>query len=283
MNYYPIVVLYNTSIEESLTCCQLIEINLDSIHPVIVDNSDSDFGNKRLASERKWLYLSMGGNVGLSKAYNNALDNLQNNGLLDDSIVVLLDDDSRISLEFFRTLDSAVVNNPQVDIFCPAIRGQDGNFYSPNSYGLIKSHQIRSAEQEVPQRYFNAINSCTAVRGTVYKSYRYDERLFLDQVDHKFFEDQRKAGCVFMKIGITVEHNFSLQEDVSNVTGKRRRYELLVDDFLTFSSRSRIRMMLGYLKVFGWSIKETLLFRDPSWISWFLKQIYRWSSNGIRM
>lgn len=261
----------------------MIDINFDSIHPIIVDNSDSDFANKRLASERKWLYLSMGGNVGLSKAYNNALDNLESNGLLDNSIVILLDDDSRISLEYFKTLNYAVLNNPQVDIFCPAIRGQDGNFYSPNSYGLIKSHQIHSAEQEVPQRRFNAINSCTAVRGAVYKSYRYDERLFLDQVDHKFFEDQRRAGRVFMKIDIVIEHNFSLQEDASNAAGKRKRYELLVDDFLTFASRSHIRMTLGYLKVFGWSIKETFLFRDPGWIPWFFKQIYQWASNGIRM
>lgn len=274
------VVLYNVTVQDSKTCEALEEVVGHPIDVLIIDNSTKPYGNEAACEELGWHYLSMHGNAGLSKAYNAGLDLLKRHGY--SGVIILLDDDSNITQAYFDELERDVRNHPDVDIFCPPIRAQDGKFYSPNSYGLIKSHQMHRATDDVPQKHFNAINSCTAIRSYVFDDYRYDERLFLDQIDHKFFEDQRRLGRKFMKMGTVINHEFSLQE-VKDVQSIERRYSILVPDFLTFSSRNWFRMLLGYLKVFGWAVREYRHTHDRSIFGWFRQTTRDWREHGERL
>lgn len=279
-HFYAFVVLYNMSVQDSKTCGALKGITGHSIDVLVIDNSTKPYGNDVACKEVGWYYLSMHGNAGLSKAYNSGLDLLRERGHA--GVVILLDDDSNITQAYFDELENDVREHSDVDIFCPPIRAQDGKFYSPNSYGLIKSHQMHEATDYIPQRHFNAINSCTAIRSYVFDDYRYDERLFLDQIDHKFFEDQRRLGRKFMKMGTVINHEFSLQE-VKDVQSIERRYSILVPDFLTFSSRNWFRMLLGYLKVFGWAVREYRHTGDRSIFGWFQQAVKEWNNNGQRL
>lgn len=281
--FIPIIVLHNTIIADSCTCRNLECIQEQGICPLIVDNSTVLLGNAEHAAQKFWHYISMDGNKGLSVAYNAALDLIASKWGLDNVVIILLDDDSEINEAYFSTLRKAIADHPDVDIFAPVIQGQDGSYYSPNSYGKIKSHQLKAVSDIIPQSKFNAINSCTAIRGGVFSSYRFDTRLFLDQVDHKFFEDQRHKGTRFQKLDIVIRHNFSLQESSTNPEAHRKRYEILVRDFLTFSSRSRGRLTLGVVKVLYWSIRESLNYRNPGWLPWFIRQMLKWAKNGNRL
>lgn len=279
-HFYAFVVLYNMAVEDSKTCTALEHIEGHLIEVLILDNSTKDYGNEVTAKRNNWHYLSMHGNAGLSKAYNAGLDLMKQCN--DSGVIILLDDDSNITQAYFDELEQDIASHPDVDIFCPPIRAQNGKFYSPNSYGLIKSHQMHRESDVVPQRHFNAINSCTAIRSYVFDDYRYDERLFLDQIDHKFFEDQRRRGRAFMKMNTIIDHEFSLQE-ISDVKSIERRYSILVPDFLTFSSRNLFRMFLGYVKVFGWAVREYRHTRDSSLFGWFKQVTSEWNKNGKRL
>ena len=68
------IVIYNKSIENSITCKNILSFNEDSIEILIVDNSTSNYGNKTYCEKKNIKYISMGGNQGLSKAYNAAID-----------------------------------------------------------------------------------------------------------------------------------------------------------------------------------------------------------------
>ncbi len=205
MNFYVGVVLYNKDIRESLTCKQLLGIRQHNTKIYILDNSTIQNSNELYALKYQWIYINMGGNAGLSKAYNCFLEQLP----VEDGVVIFLDDDTAIIQEYFDELEMAVSMYKDCDIFTPIIIGNDKKIWSPNRAGFLKNSFITDVKEKISDTEYNAINSGTAVRKSVLNNYRYDERLFLDQVDHKFYYDQRKAQRRFYKMQTVILQNFS--------------------------------------------------------------------------
>ena len=268
--FYAVVVLYNTTVEDSLTCKKLREIKKHDISVFIVDNSTKDMNNIEMAKKYGWTYMDMHGNVGLSKAYNKVLEKLKN----EIGIIIWFDDDTNINQEYFDVLDKEANSNPDVSVFAPMIQGQDGRFWSPNEARFFKNKQLKNCEDEISNESFNAINSCTAVRLNIYENYRYDERLFLDQVDHSFFYDMRNRNIKFYKLNIIIHHNFSLKSKQKSIEDIKKRYEIMIPDYLTFCSKSVVRIMLGMIKVIGWGIRESFNYKDISFILWCIRKAF---------
>lgn len=268
IDYYAVVVLYNTFVDDSVTINNLRKIKSHQIHIVVLDNSTRDLNNGITVMKNGWSYLSMQGNAGLSKAYNKALDYLIN----EDGIVIWFDDDTNVTQEYFDILEKSVLEYKECDIFVPIIQGQDGRFWSPNEARFFKNKQMKSPTQIIPNEKINAINSCTAVRLKVYESYRYDERLFLDQVDHNFFEDQRKLKRKIKVLNVVIHHNFSTKSRMKNIETVKARYKIMIPDFLTFCSKTKYRYFLGLIKVAGWGVKEAIKYRKLSFFLWTLKE-----------
>ena len=65
-----IIVIYNTSCSDSISYQRLKEYG---VRMIICDNSTSDYGNQKIVEADGNVYINMGGNKGLSKAYNAAL------------------------------------------------------------------------------------------------------------------------------------------------------------------------------------------------------------------
>lgn len=266
-NFYAVVVIYNTNIKESTTLNNLQKITCYEIKKIVVDNSTQDMGNENECKKRDWAYISMNGNAGLSRAYNKALDSIKDNG----AIVIWFDDDTSVTQKYFDILNTEANKNENVDIFAPIIQGQDGKFWSPNEYHYLKNKQLKSVKQRINNNRFNAINSCTAVRMLVYKNYRYTEKLFLDQVDHQFFEDQRCLKRKFEKLDVVIQHNFSMKSKMENIEKVKTRYAIMIPDFLFFCKKSMMRYLLGLVKIAGWGIKESLRYKKPSFFFWCLR------------
>lgn len=278
-DFYAVIVLYNMNLKDSITCQNILKIKNHRIHTIIVDNSTCKNNNKKLCEANNFVYLSMHGNKGLSKAYNKALDYLNDKR----GIVIWLDDDSKITQQYFDELEDAADTHPDVDIFVPVIMGQDGKFWSPNRARFLKNKQLKIPEETIKDSEFNAINSCTASRLRIFKSYRYDERLFLDQVDHNFCREQRKMGRHFLKLDCVIHHNFSTKNKKSNYEKLLKRYSIMIPDYLMYCSfyGNKAYHYLGYIKVIGWGIRESYKCHNPTFLVWCCKQIKYWEKRHM--
>ncbi|MBM9561370.1 glycosyltransferase [Limosilactobacillus fermentum] len=276
LKLYAVVVLYNTSITNSITCVNLSKISGHDITTIVIDNSTKDNNNKFLAVREGIEYISMHGNAGLPKAYNHVLDYLTGK----EGIVIWFDDDTNVTQKFFDELVSKAELYPKVDIFTPIIEGQDGKFWSPNKARFFKNKQLTNVNDKIRDEEYNAINSCTASRLRVFKNYRYDERLFLDQVDHSFCRDQRELHRKFCKLNCIIHHNFSTKDIMPSLKDVQKRYSIMIPDFLTYCNTDSKHLRLGYIKVIGWGVRESLKYKHIKFMSWFISQINVWKRNN---
>lgn len=252
--YYAVVVLYNKKIQDSITISHLMRLQEENLHIIVLDNSTDDYvaKNRGYFPINLLTYHSMGGNVGLSKAYNYALSILKNKP--EDDIAIWFDDDTPVEQEYFDCLKNKAMNK-KYDVFAPVIYGQDGVIYSPNESGWLKGKYIKSPEQKISQNKFNAINSCLAVRLKAYRGYAYDEGLFMDCVDTKLFDDFRKKGLKFCVLPVKIYQNFFQRSGSNDVQKYWNRFRIRIKDTLYYSSLHGFSGRIsGYIRILGWGI-----------------------------
>lgn len=283
MEYYAIVILYNKRIEESLTITHLMMMSNEKIHIIILDNSNQEYvlQNQKYPQNQHFQYHCMNRNVGLSRAYNYALWLLSDKNKND--IVIWFDDDTPVSEEYFKILQEKA-ENIKYDVFAPIIYGQDGVIYSPNEIGLLKGRYLKTPNQKIHIEKFNAINSCLAVRLHVYRNYTYDEKLFMDCVDTKLFDDFRKMKVSFCVLPIEIHQNFFQRSDNMDVEKYWNRFRIRIKDTINYSymggfvkRASGIIRVLGWAVVYGIKLKSVVFFGKC--IRWMLKLIS--SDNNI--
>lgn len=248
-----IVVVYNKRIEDSLTCRNILKFSNEyNIKICVVDNSTQSNDNLTFCEKKGIQYISMNGNAGLSKAYNMAIEK---NRLSD--VFVLFDDDTNVTKSYFDVLKKDLSSFPDVDIFAPIIRGQDGVIYSPNESNFLKNKLVLNKSLEVSKEKFNAIASCLAIRSRIFDGYRFNEILFLDQVDQNFFDEQRKLGSSFRKMNVEILQNFYQRVDSLKPQAGWARLQLRIVDILR---HARIQggiknIIIGYIKCCGLGIQ----------------------------
>lgn len=176
-----LVVIYNKPLAQSRTVATLNVPGDARVH--IVDNSTADYGNLEFAQARGYDYVDMGGNAGLSRAYNRVIDTLDK----DDGLLCLFDDDTEVDSRYFEALQKAAEAHPEIDVFAPVVTDQKG-IMSPCVIRGVACRRVDNMA-ELPERGVSAINSGLAVRRQVFAHYRYDEGQFLDYVDHAFLRD----------------------------------------------------------------------------------------------
>lgn len=200
-----IIVVYNTAVSESITYKSIgnTEVNI-----IICDNSTKDFGNETFCKNKKNItYINMGGNVGLPKAYNKALENIK----VENSIVCMFDDDTDIPEGYFEKIIQMADCHKDCDIFVPMVYDEIG-LLSPC---IMKGNYMHRADSlsEIGEN-IGAINSAMAVRSSVYKDYNYDENMFLDFVDFAFVREMRKRNKKFFVIeDLIIHQTFSANVD----------------------------------------------------------------------
>lgn len=106
-----------------------------------------------------------------------------------------------------------------------------------------------------------------------YMLFHYNEKLFLDQVDHNFCEDQRNAERKFMKMNVVIQHSFSTKETQKTMAELKARYSIMIPDFVVYSQKTRIRRALCSIKVIGWGIREGIRNRQPLFIFWCIREL----------
>ena len=244
--FYALVVTYNVFCGDSLTCGALAALEDPSVGVLVYDNSTKDFGNRAYCAERNWTYLGGDGNKGLSVAYNGAVDFLKSSAK--DGFLCLFDDDTAVDCGYFSALRTACSVFPEAKIFVPLIYSAQ-RLLSPSRLG--KSHQtslFSSEEQALGYQGadLTAINSGMALSLSLFESYRYDENIFLDGVDHSFLEDMKRNGERIHVFPFRCDQNFSGDERPSKESALNR-FRIFARDYrYIFRNRKRsYRFLVG--------------------------------------
>ena len=243
-----IFVIYNKEIDNSSVCIQIKNL----VDVIVVDNSTNKNNNKETCDKYSIKYISMNGNKGLSKAYNVAIDSIEST-----DAIVLLDDDTDVPEDYFILLKKHLLDYPDTDIIVPIVRGQDGIIYSPNNYRFLKNDLVINPKEQVQQKSFNAISSCMMIRMSVFDDYRFNELLFVDEIDHCFCREQRERGKKFAIVDLEVKQNFHQRADYISPDLAWKRVRIRLIDIFNYARiiGSIKYIILAFVKTCGISIQ----------------------------
>lgn len=216
----------------------LAESLVESI--IIIDNSDNGQQTlNRLIYSEKIQYISMSGNRGLSIAYNLALKHSH------ADYVCIADDDTLFPLDFFIRASKAI-SDGCADIYVPIV-AQDEVIYSPCRKAWIRHHPLKTIPKTFEKNY-SAINSGMIFSRRAIGNDPYDERLFLDFVDHRFVETARSNGLKFSVMSdIEIEQAFSFK--LLDPIAEIRRLEIYKSDSAEFYRNSLLGRLFRFARI----------------------------------
>lgn len=232
-----VVVIYNIRCEDSKTCRALEKLAIPGLRVLIYDNSTKELGNLDYCREAGWIYLGGTGNDGISKAYNRCVEYLLKAGA--QGHVCFFDHDSSPNEAYFLSLDQEISAHGQ-GIYAPFLYSAN-RLMSPCL--LSENHRTKllkdeSAVLSAERRRLGAVNSCMAVGLELFREYRYDEKIFLDGVDHSFLLDMRGSGRYLRVIPCRCEHGFSGDERPS-LESAAARFGIYARDYRYIFRNSR--------------------------------------------
>lgn len=254
-----LTVVYNTCCAESETCRSLLAQSRPPRRVLIFDNSTQDMGNRDFCRSQGWEYLGEGENLGLSKAYNRAIEHCR-----DMDWLCLLDDDTGLPADFFQTAEESMTALPDTDIWVPILT-QNGRILSPWRDGVRRSRRFFGSMEEclsAPAGDLLAFNSGMLARMKIYADYLYDERIFLDGVDYRFLSDMRARGKLLGVIPAVCSQNFSGGERQEK-SAALARFRIYSKDFRTVYEGQRLK----YMSLVGRrALHLTLIYKDSRFL-----------------
>jgi len=213
MHFNIITIVYNQLISN---CGIVKHLNIDdfSTNLIFADNSTKEEiteKNKNFCLQSNFSYVNMHGNYGLSKAYNKALSDIIKEK---KTWVIICDQDTEITKDFLKYYKNSIESNPDKLIFCPIVNDSFG-IMSPSILKGKKYIHSKITDFNRTIEEYSFINSGMCINSTVFESVKYDEKLFLDCVDHDFVKAVRKA---FSKNVFYVISELELFQNFSGVT-----------------------------------------------------------------
>ena len=232
-----IMVIYNKRLTDTLTFSSIRDWK--DVQVILCDNSTRDQGNEVLAREFGYRYISMQGNQGLAKAYNRARDAIG----AGEGVVCLLDDDTRLPADYPDQIRQAHARN-HAKIWLPLVKDRTG-YLSPaivTGYGWKRI--VQPEDVDAPGVLLTGINSGMAVDRKIMQQYRYDERYFLDFIDHAFLRDMRRKNIPMMVLkDVVLQQTFS--SDVQSKQAAMERFAHFKEDVKRFYSASPTAQRYG--------------------------------------
>ena len=226
-----VIVVYNKWCGDAHTCKSLFNTNMGPDSVLIVDNSTKPIDNESYCKENGWMYHSMNGNAGLTKAYNAALLLLKDNV----DIIIWADDDTFFPETYFEALRSYACKNLNATVFLPVVKSNEV-IVSPCIYTKRAMKTIQSLEELQGQK-ISGINSGMAVRSSLYQQFKYDEAYFLDYVDHDFMRWCRLNEQEFCVMGqVVLQQTFFAHSNAAK-KAKRKRFKIYKKDYSRFQRK----------------------------------------------
>lgn len=251
---YSVIVLYNPDTDNR---ANIEALSQQSDRLVVVDNSVKELPAEisgMVSNDPKIIYLSNGGNIGLSLALNKGIRKALENQ--DCKYIALFDQDSLIDEGFFLPMIDVIEKGSGVIATSPEIvdmRTQTGD----------KAVHERK-EYEVP---------VIITSGSFYKRDAFekvglmDETLFIDYIDYEWCFRARSKGYVFIRVpGAKILHNMG--EKVVKFLSMEKPYHTNgIRHFYIF--RNQIYMFKRNYIPFGWKATQVFkcIYRIPVYIT----------------
>ena len=209
LNICFVVVLYNTSIEESSACRTLLSARVPPgmrLLGLIFDNTPGKAAETRILDDCID-YCSSGRNLGLPAAYNAAI----RHGLLRGAdYILLVDQDSSVTDEFLEAAAQALERPlPHQVAWVPYVLANNRVIspYRVNALGVPKFGYDPSR----PTATYFAINSYSVISLSFLTQLGgFEQHYWLDALDSWFYSYVAQAACTVGIIDITVRHSLSL-------------------------------------------------------------------------
>ncbi len=241
---YSLIVVYNKELDKSPTYKLCREYN--NLITIVCDNSTTPNNNQNIAKKDGVIYISMNGNKGLSCAYNAGINEIQSK----NGYIMIMDDDTEIPRTYIEWFLSAELHD--TDIYLPIVKDEKG-VMSPSKN--VKGVVYRSQDTNISYSEITGINSGMIINLSCFKDFSYDEKLFLDYVDHYFLIEMKKRNKKIEVLPFEIYQNFS-----ANTNSKKSaivRWNIFKRDSKYFYRnhkknyffillKRRIRLMLQY-------------------------------------
>jgi hypothetical protein len=208
---------------------------------LVLDNSTEENDNAEYCAQQGWQYISMEGNKGLAKAYNQAAERLYGNY----TVMCLFDDDSNVTQGYFDSLREALEAQPDIKVLLPLVYDAHG-LMSPS---IINGFSVRRAASidDLTQQNMTGINSGMAIRTSVFEKYRYDEAYFLDYIDHAFLRDMRSIGNKIGFFNADMKHETMFETESVSIDTIRKRFMIFKKDLSRFCGKT-LQGRIAYYK-----------------------------------
>ncbi|MDM7891959.1 glycosyltransferase [Curtobacterium caseinilyticum] len=254
-----IVVRFKKPLHEISLLRALPMIDLSAVPEVIiVDNSPEPAPADEIATLPSVIkYRWLGGNVGLARAYNSAVEQLQSSW----THVVFLDQDTAGLPRLFDRLAEGL----GAEVTLPAVRA--GNAIISPCRRIGPWYLPLRRVGEVPANISWINSGMTVARGTV-SSNPFDEELFLDYVDHQFARSSLAGGAhVEVCWDVMLDQDYS--RDTDNEQQALARFRTFNRDVRQFYRGTLVGQLWGWALTLRRALGATVHYRTSAFIfSW---------------
>jgi len=219
-----LIVIYNKFCSESASF-KFLEKNRNKLNIIVFDNSEVDYGNKKYCEDRKISYYTMNKNIGLSKAYNYVIKKIC---LDNDKYLLILDDDTILNDNYLLEVLNKI-RELKFDILLPVVKSNN-EIISPSK--IVFGCRVKKIKtiNEIKDNSITGINSGMVVRTSVYNLIKYNDKMFLDYVDHEFMRKVRTKKFKIDILDSVIYQNFFMNEK-SNIQTAKKRFQIYKNDF----------------------------------------------------
>ena len=265
---YVLIVIYNKKCNDSLSYKSIVRYH-NQVNIIIFDNSEQDFENKRFCLENDIVYYSFNKNVGLSKAYNFVISNIKRSK---NNYLVILDDDTVLNKNYIDKIIENKNNNKKV--YVPIVKSNNKIISPANIKYNCRVTAIKNIE-DINVKKMTAINSGMIIRTDVFNDILYNEKIFLDYVDHDFCRKLRKYNIEIEILESEITQSFS-RDDVNQEMKKViKRYKIYIKDIKEFCKINVISKLYYFINVLKLTFKYTYQYKSFKFLKLLLNKGYK--------
>lgn len=216
---FILVVLYNKTLRNSDTLKGLIDSSeqLRNMNALVFvwDNSPSQFLNNNdigfLQERFSFQYYHCPNNKPLSFVYNNVIEKFLH--LQEYKYLVVLDDDSKISPQYFDELKDILRSNNDLDIILPVAKNND-LIISPAKLFFVKGNYFKEIKSGVYKGKLLAVNSGMVIARSFIEriNFRYDARLLSYGTDNYIMNVANSRHAKYYIMNSIFEHGYSFYD-----------------------------------------------------------------------
>ena len=265
-NFLILIVLYECKVKDSSSYNSLLKSSeyLSESKLILWDNSPSVQSINSQVSELKSVeYLHTSETMSLSQIYNRVIKETNHYDYL-----VILDQDSSFSIDFFEKLNNAIFKNSTINLFLPIVKAEQ-TIVSPGDYKTFKgSYWKKEKSGLIKAKNVLAINSGMVINFKYLKNIYigYDERLRFYGTDTFFMLDYQKNNEFLFVINYIFKHKSALLDRDESLNMQLFRLDNVFSAWKIIHEHNKINLFLINIFIFLKIVKLVIFYRNIKYL-----------------